>query len=130
VGRLARVGLGAGEVLNGSVNISNSDLSDFTVHLKEDLTLTSLLREGTDSKQLKDKDLSLLNLDTKLLTNLRTGQEVLSRENRKVSVLGAEVFVVLEDLGVHDVSGDVALGGKSVLLLEFGLDLSKVKRRK
>jgi hypothetical protein len=130
VGRLARVGLGAGEVLNGSVNISNSDLSDFTVHLKEDLTLTSLLREGTDSKQLKDKDLSLLNLDTKLLTNLRTGQEVLSRENRKVSVLGAEVLVVLEDLGVHDVSGDVALGGKSVLLLEFGLDLSKVKRRK
>ncbi len=129
---LARVGgisLGAANVLNGSLLVNDGDLADFTVHLKEHLTLTSVLAQRTDSKELQNQDLALLQLDVELLTNLGLGKEEAGGEDREVTVLLNELAVVLKDLGVHDMRGNVALSdGDVVLLTQVLLDLSKVDR--
>lgn len=125
--RVAGISLGAADVLNGSLVIDNSDLADFTVHLKEDLTLTSVLAQRSNSKELEDQNLALFELNAELLTNFRLGKEIASRQHRQVSVLRNKLAVVLIDLGVHDVRGNVALSdGAGVLLDELLLDLGKV----
>lgn len=51
---VAGVGLDAADILDGSLVVDYGHLADFTVHLKEDFTLASVLAEGTDSKELEN----------------------------------------------------------------------------
>lgn len=123
------IGLGSADVLDGSLLVGDGDLSDLTVHLEEDLTLAGVLAEGTDSKKLQDKNLTLLKLDVELLTNLRSRQEVASGKDGEITVGLVELLEVLEDLGVHGPRSDIALGdGGTELLGEVSLDLDKVNR--
>lgn len=124
---VAGIGLGSADVLNGGLVVKYGDLSDFTVHLEEDFTLASVLAERTDSEELQDEDLALLELDVELLANLRLGEEVSGWQDGQVTVLHLELLVVLKDLGVHDVGCDVALrNGTTVLLSQILLDLGEV----
>ena len=124
---VTNIGLGAGNILNGSLLVVDSDLTDFSVHLVEDLTLTGLFRKRTNGEQLENKDLTLLKLNVELLANLRPGQKVAGRKNRKVTELLNELLVVLEDLGVHGVAGHIVFSGASKLLPDVVLDLDEVQ---
>lgn len=124
---VVRISLRSADVVNSSLLVNDGDLSDLAVHLEEDFTLAGVLREGTDSKELQNEDLALLELDVELLANLRSGEEVSSRKNGKITVLLDELLVVLKDLGIHDVRGDIAFGdGGTELLAELALDLGEV----
>ena len=120
------VGLGPRHVLDSSVLVLNSDGTGLSVHLVEDLTQTGLLGQRTDSKELKDQHLTLLELDVELLADLRTRQEVACGQDGQIAVLCSELLVVLEDLGVHDGGCNVALSSITPLGLEVGLDLGNV----
>lgn len=78
---VARISLGAANVLNSSLLVSDGNLSDFTVHFEEDFTKTGLLAQRTDSKKLEDKDLALLQLYVKLLTDFWSRKEVSGRQD-------------------------------------------------
>lgn len=124
---VARISLGAANVLNSSLLVGDSNLSDLAVHLEEDLAETSLLAQRTDGKKLKNEDLALLEFHVELFSNLRSRKEVTSWHNRQVAKLGCDLLVVLKDLGVHNVRGNVALGdGRTELLAHLALDLDKV----
>lgn len=124
---VASISLGSADVLNGSLLVDDGDLSDLAVHLEEDLTLAGVLGEGTDSKELEDKNLALLELNVELLTNLRAREEVPSGQDGKIAVLLDKLLVVLKDLGVHDVRGNIALSdGGTILLGEIALGLGEV----
>lgn len=122
------IGLGTSSVVDGGLLVVDGDLADLTVDFVEDLALAGLLGERSDGKQLQDKHLTLLQLDVELLANLGTGQEEASGQDGQITVLLHELAVVLEDLGVHGVTGHVALSGSSELLLDLGLDLGQVER--
>lgn len=125
---VGRIGLGPADILDRRLVVVNGNLADLTVHLVEHLTLAGVLGERTDSKELENEDLALLELDVELLADLGPGQEVLGRKDGEITVLGHELFVVLEDLGIHDVAGDIALGGAAELASELLADLGEVDR--
>lgn len=124
---VGNIGLGTSNVVDRGLVVVDSDLADLTVDLVEDLTLTSVLGERSNGKQLQDQHLTLLQLNVELLANLGTGQEVPGGQDGQVTVLLHEFAVVLEDPGVHGVTGHIALGSGSKLLLEISLDLGKVQ---
>lgn len=128
--RISGVGLEAGNVLDRSLLVVDGDLADFTVHLKEDFALASLVGQGTNSEEFEDEGLALLNLDVELLVDLGLAEEVLCGEDGKVAILLNKLLVVREHLGVHVVRSNVALRNCAVLGLDVLLDLGQVDGRK
>lgn len=120
------ISLNTADVLDGGLVVINGNLTDLSVHLEEDLTLTSLLGKRTDSQKLEDEGLALLDVDVELLVDLWLGQEVLGWENREITVLGDKVLVVSEDLWIHVVRSNITLRGIGVLGLQISLDLDEV----
>ncbi|KAI6766708.1 hypothetical protein HG531_011930 [Fusarium graminearum] len=120
--RVISIGLGSADVFNSSLLVNNSDLSNLSVHLEEDLTLSSVLGQRANSKKLENQDLALLKFNVELLANLGTRQEVSSGQHGKITVLLDKLLIVLKYLGtlkeLQNGTGEIEL--RSLRLDIFG----------
>ena len=87
--------------------ILNRDGTNFTIHFEENFTLTRLLRYRSNSKQLHNQHLALLQLDIEFLANFRFTEEIPCGKDTQVAVFLYYSAILLVYFGILRVTGDI-----------------------
>jgi len=89
--------------------------------------LSGLSAERSNGQELEDEDLTLLEFDLELVPDLWCAEEVLCRQHTEITVCLCELLVVLKDLRVHGITGEVGLADLAILGLEVLASLGEVE---